>query len=117
MSPFLYIFMAESLSRKLSVEKEVGFLSSIKIARGIDPINHALFANDSLLLGGASLMIARAFNVVFQKFYQSLGALINKSKSGVYGWNVDQGALHRISNFFGFFGYDKWDKITYLGFL
>ena len=115
MSPFLYILMGESLSRKISVEKEAGFLPGIKIARGIDPINHALFEDDSLLLGGASLTITQAFNVVLQKFSQSSGALINKSKSGVYGWNVDQGALHRISNFFGFFGYDKWDKITYLG--
>ena len=98
-----------------SVEKEVGFLPGIKISRGIDPINHALFVDDSLLLRGASLMIVRAFNVVLQKFCQSSRALINKSKSGVYGWNVDQGALHRISDFFGFFGYDKWDKITYLG--
>ena len=64
MSPFLYILMAESLSRKLSVEKEARFLPSIKIARGIDPINHALFADDSLLLGGASLTIAQAFNVI-----------------------------------------------------
>ena len=107
--------MAESLSRKLSVEKEAGFLPGIKIARGIDPINHALFADDSLLLGGASLMIAQYFNVVLQKLCQSSKDLINKIKSGVYGWNVDQCALHQISDFFGFFGYDKWDKITYLG--
>ena len=115
MSPFLYILMVESLSRKLLVEKEAGFLPSIKIAREIDPINHDIFANDSLLLGGAYLMIARAFNVVLQKLCQSSRDLINKIKSGVYGWNVDQCALHRISDFFGFSGYDKWDKITYLG--
>ena len=78
MSPFLYILMVESLSKKLSVEKEAGFLPGIKIARGIDPINHARFANDSLLLGGASLMIAREFNVVLQKFCQSSGALIKQ---------------------------------------
>ena len=107
--------MAESLSRKLSVEKEAGFLPGIKIVRGIDPINHALFADDSLLIGGASLMIARAFNVVLQNFCQSSGALINKSKSVVYGWNVEQCALLWISDFFGFSGFDKWDKISYLG--
>ena len=93
MSPFLYILMVESLSRKLLTEKEVGFLPSIKIARGVDPINHALFADDSLLLGGASLMIARAFNVILQKFCESSGSLINKNKSAVYRWNIDQGAL------------------------
>ena len=107
MSPFLYILMVESLSKKLLVEKEAGFLPGIKIAREIDPINHDIFANDSLLLGWAYLMIARAFNVVLQKFCQSSRDLINKIKSGVYGWNVDQCALHQISDFFGFSGYDK----------
>ena len=55
MSHFLYILMAETLSRKLVAEKEAGYISGIKIARGVDPINHALFTDDSLLLGGASL--------------------------------------------------------------
>ena len=62
MSPFLYILMVESLSRNLIVEKEVGYILGIKIARGVDPINHALFADDSLLLGEASMKIARDFN-------------------------------------------------------
>ena len=64
LSPFLYILMDETLSRKLLAEKEVGFLLGIKIARGVDPINHALFADDSLLLGGASILISRAFFVI-----------------------------------------------------
>ena len=93
MSPFLYILKAKTLSRKLSAEKEVGYIPGIKIARGVDPINHALFANDSLLLGGASLKIARAFNVILQKFYLITGSLINKNKSVVYGWNVDHSII------------------------
>ena len=68
LSPFLYILMAETLSRKLTVEKEAGYILGIKIARGVDPINHALFVNDSLFLGGASLNIAQAFNEILQKF-------------------------------------------------
>ena len=35
MSPFLYILMAETLSRKLSAEKEAGYIPRIKIARGV----------------------------------------------------------------------------------
>ena len=60
--------MAETLSRKLTVEKEAGYLPGIKIARGVDPINDALFANDTLLLGGASLKIARAFKDILQTY-------------------------------------------------
>ena len=56
--------MVESLSRKLLIEKEAGYILSIKIVRGVDPINHALFVDDSLFLGGASMKIAWAFNVI-----------------------------------------------------
>ena len=85
--------MVESLSRKLTVEMEAGSIPSIKTARGVDPINHALFADDSLLLGGASLKIAHAFNEILQNFYLISGALINKNKSDVYGWNVDHPSI------------------------
>ena len=50
---------------------EEGYILGIKIARGFDPINHALFADDSLLLGGA-------FNEILQKYCQISGAMINK---------------------------------------
>ena len=69
MSPFFYILMAESLSKKLTVKKEAGYIPGITTARGVDHINHSLFADDSLLLGGASLNIARAFNEIFQNFF------------------------------------------------
>ena len=58
MSPFLYILMVESLSRKLISDKDSGYILGIRIAKGVDPFNHALFADDSLLLGGASMNIA-----------------------------------------------------------
>ena len=80
MSPFLYILMEESLSGMLSAEMDVGFILGIKIARGLVLINHALFADDSLLLGGASLKISRAFNVILQKYCLISGALINNKK-------------------------------------
>ena len=72
--------MAETISRKLKVEKEVGYIPGIKIARGVDPINHALFADDSLLLGGASLNIARAFKDILQTYDLISGALMNEKK-------------------------------------
>ena len=58
--------MAEALSRKLYAYMVVGVIPGIRVARGVDPINHALFVDDSLLLGGASLNIAHAFNEILQ---------------------------------------------------
>ena len=90
LSPFLYILMVESLSRKLLAELVACAIPHIKATRGVDAINHSLFVDDSLLLGGASLNIARAFNEISQNFCLSLGSLMNKRKSVVFGWNVDQ---------------------------
>ena len=107
--------MVENLSRKISAEKEVGYIPGIKISRGVDPINHSLFVDDSLLLGGALLKITRAFNEILQKFCLISGALINNNKSVVYGWNVDHETTLRIENFLVFPSYDKWEKIKCLG--
>eukprot|EP00253_Pinus_taeda_P036438 PITA_36438 len=54
LSPFLYLLMEHSLSRKMTLEKQNGNIPGIKIVKGITLVNHVLFADDSLLLGGAS---------------------------------------------------------------
>ena len=87
----------------------------IKFARGVDSINHALFADYSLLLGGASLKIARDFKGILQNFCLVSGALINNRKSVVYGWNIDHSTILNITNLLEFPGYDIWDQIKYLG--
>ena len=81
--------MAEALSRKLFAEMIVGIIPGIRDTsiipgirdtRGEKPINHALFVDDSLLLGGASLNIARAFNGILHQLCSISGAFINKKK-------------------------------------
>ena len=89
LSPFLYILMADSLSRKLTAERIAGSLPGLKPSTGADPLNHALFADDSLLLGGASTRIAKAFDTVLKSYCRVSGALVNESKSEVYSWNTD----------------------------
>ena len=84
----------------------------IRAARGVKPINHALFADDSLLLGGASLNIARSFNGILQNLCSISGDLINKEKSVVYVWNVDHTKMLQISNTLGFSGFAQWVKIN-----
>ena len=84
MSPFLYILMEETLSRKLSSDMEEGYILGIMISRGVHPINNALFVNDSLLLGGSSMKIVRAFNEILQKYCQISGAMVNKKKCSLW---------------------------------
>ena len=90
----MYILMVDSLSRKLTVEKHVGTVPGIRPIKGLDLINHALFTDDSLLLGGASIKIKKVFRQILQNFCNISGALVNKRKNVVFGWNIDQHSLH-----------------------
>eukprot|EP00253_Pinus_taeda_P015595 PITA_15595 len=115
LSPFLYILLADSLSRKLSQEQHRGFIPGIRIVQEVPSVNHALFADDAILLGGASLRMAKAFKLILQKFCNVTGALISERKSAVFAWNADQQTIDRIASELGFKGYAEWDKIKYLG--
>jgi exonuclease III len=115
LSPFLYILMADSLSRKLTAAQATGSLPGLKPSTSSPSQNHALFADDSLLLGGASVQIAREFDSVLKRYCRVSGALINERKSAIYGWNIGQRELAGISNILGFTGHAHWEKINYLG--
>eukprot|EP00253_Pinus_taeda_P033856 PITA_33856 len=115
LSPFLYILMVDSLSRKLTAERIVGSLPGLKPSSGVNPLNHAIFADDSLLLRGASTKLGKAFDTVLKSYCRVLGALVNESKSAIYSWNTDQQELISISNLLGFRGHAHWDQIKYLG--
>ena len=88
LSPFLYIMLADTFSRKLTAERNVGAISGIRLTKEIEPINHPLFVDDSLLPGGASLRITRVFQKILQSFCTISGVLVNKIKSAMYGWNT-----------------------------
>eukprot|EP00253_Pinus_taeda_P004415 PITA_04415 len=115
LSPYLYILMADSLSRKLNAERGSGMLPGLKTTTGTEPSNHALFADDSLLLGGASTRIARAFDKVLRRYCRVTGAAVNNNKSEVFSWNINQQELAGITSILGFKGSTEWDRFTYLG--
>ena len=83
--------------------------------KGIEPTNHALFVDDLLLFKGASMNIAKVFSVILQDFCNIYGALINKRKIIVFGWNVDHHTILQIAHFLGFSDFATWEKIKYLG--
>ena len=99
LSPFLYILMANSLSRKLILEKQNGNIPGTIIMKGIAPVNHALFADDSLFLEGASPRIANSFRTILKKYCSIFGALISERKRAV------QHAIDRVASDLGFNGY------------
>ena len=81
------------MSRKLIAGKNNGINPGIKSTSGVESINHALFADDTFLLGGASLRLERIFKEIMQHYCIVSGALINNRKSVVYGWNADPSAM------------------------
>ena len=59
------------------------------MARGTKDINHAQFTDDTILLGGASQIIARCFKNEMNRYYHASGSKINLRKSQIYGWNIN----------------------------
>eukprot|EP00253_Pinus_taeda_P014957 PITA_14957 len=90
-------------------------INGIRIVKGIDSVNHALFTDDSLLLGGASPRIAKSFITILQKYCSISGALVSERKSVVYRWNIEQHKIETIVNDLGYTGHADWETIKYLG--
>ena len=89
LSPLLYAIQASALSFQLEAVRLDQELLEIRMARGTKDINHAQFADDTILLGGASQIIARRFKKEMNRYCQASGSKINYRKSKIYGWNIN----------------------------
>lgn len=87
----------------------------INNARGVKSINHALFADDSLLLGAASVVLANRFKEVAEEYCAYSGSKLNKGKCQVYCWNTSTILIQAISNCLGFTASAAWTSFKYLG--
>eukprot|EP00253_Pinus_taeda_P034106 PITA_34106 len=115
LSPYLFILMAESFNRALDHNRRVGLITGIKYGNGVKNINHSQFADDTLLIGGASNTIARCFKSLLDQYMDYSGGAVNFLKSCVYGWNITSQTAHSIANIFGVTYKTKWDHFSYLG--
>ena len=57
------------------------------MVHNVKDINHAQFADDTLLLGGASINSAKSFKKELDTYKEVSGSKINYLKSTIYGWN------------------------------
>ena len=115
MSPFLYLLVVESMSRNLQNLQESSDLKGLKIARGVKSSNHVQFAGDTILLGGASTIIAKRCKRALSTFLKSSDSKVNSTKSKVYGWKCPPGTLENIARTLGFEGNVTWNSFNYLG--
>ena len=85
------------------------------MARGSKDINHAQFADDTLLLGGASQIIAHRFKSEINRYCLASGSKINLRKSQIYGWNINPRDMLDIPWVFNMDGAVSWESFSYLG--
>eukprot|EP00253_Pinus_taeda_P017813 PITA_17813 len=117
LSPYLFILMAESLSKALDFNRRTGMITGIQIEQGAKNINHSQFADDTLLMGGASITIARRFKKILDQFMEYSGGKVNQVKSCIYGWSVSNLTIHSIASELGVSYKLNWSHFTYLGIL
>jgi len=115
LSPFLYIIMAETLSIHLENQRRQKEITGISIVRGINGINHSLFADDTLLIGGASSLMERRFKQTLDLFLLVSGGKLNNNKCKIYTWNVPRQIIQRISSILDIPAQMNWSHFMYLG--
>eukprot|EP00253_Pinus_taeda_P008374 PITA_08374 len=115
LSPFLYIIMAETLSLHLENKRRLKEITGIDIVRGAKGINHSLFTDDTLLIGGASSLMASRFKETLDLFLQASGGKLSNSKCMIYTWNVPRHITQRISLIMEIPAQGNWSHFKYLG--
>ena len=71
--------------------------------------------DDTILLGGASLIIAHRFKLEPNRYGQASGSKINLRKSQIFGWNINPREMLTISWALNMDRVVSWDSFTYLG--
>eukprot|EP00253_Pinus_taeda_P025327 PITA_25327 len=115
LSPFLFVLQASVLSFLLNKKQSDQEIMGLNIARGVNSINHALFADDTLLLGVATLPLAIRFKEVLDAYYEDSGSSLNKGKCHIYCWNATIRSVQAISNCFDFAASLTWSSFKYPG--
>lgn len=84
LSPYLFLFCMEAMSRTILNAEENGDLKGIKISRYAPSVSHLLFADDCIIFCKADLKTCHKLVSLFKDFGTNSGQLVNLSKSGVF---------------------------------
>ncbi|XP_026437835.1 uncharacterized protein LOC113336058 [Papaver somniferum] len=84
LSPYLFLFCMEALSRYLTNAESQGLIHGTKVCSEALAINHLLFADDCMIFCKANMEECNNLIKIFQEFGHSFGQLINFSKSGIF---------------------------------
>lgn len=83
LSPYLFILCTEVLSGLCRQAQEKGTLPGVKVGRHCPPINHLLFADDTMFFGKSNAASCSALLSILQKYEMASGQCINRGKSAI----------------------------------
>ena len=102
LSPYLFFFCAEVLSRLILREEQKANLQGIKVARSALAITHMLFADDLVLLNSIKSKEVECLAECVSKFCSWSGQAVNLAKSGMFASrNVHRVVLNKIAKDWG----------------
>jgi hypothetical protein len=88
LSPFLFLIMAEGLSRSIHAEVGNGSLEGLSLHSISPPISHSQFVDGTLLMGRPTVKEENSILQVLQTFSNASGLDCNKDKSLIFFFNT-----------------------------
>eukprot|EP00253_Pinus_taeda_P022851 PITA_22851 len=115
LSPLLFVLQASILSFYLQQKQQDQDIVGLCITRGVKSINHALFADDTLLLGAATPHSVSKFKEVLEDYCKISGSVLNNAKCHIFYWNIPASTASSIARCLGFAISTSWSSFKYLG--
>ena len=83
LSPYIFILVADMLSRSLVQKAQLRVIKGYKISRRCEAVTHVQFADDIIVFGRAEIEEAMELKCLLNKYCQASGQRINLTKSSI----------------------------------
>eukprot|EP00253_Pinus_taeda_P027771 PITA_27771 len=115
LSPFLFLLVAEGLSRLILEAKRTGLIKGLEVAVNLF-ISHLLFVDDILLFTNGSLNEVKELKIILDLFMKATGMQINLRKSHFILEGFSGNECSQITAILPFESYTMDSPFKYLGF-
>ncbi|KAM5560293.1 hypothetical protein ABKV19_021457 [Rosa sericea] len=113
-SPYLFLLVAEALSRLIMVAERDDRLHGVEVCRGAPSISHLFFADDSFIFFKAEAAECMVLKGILQDYENASGQQVNLQKSCIsFSKNVALDCQEELASLLGVTRVEKHDK--YLG--